>query len=228
MPSLRQTQGKIEQDSMNIVDDKVEIRHKRGDVRDDGKIFWGYIHKKECWLTTEKFDQYKLKEKESAKNNYLKNIDARKANFKEWYKANTEKNRQNGLKWLEANPEKRKETYKKYYINNKEKVKLCNKSWREKNKNKALVIYRTNGALRRARFKSECNLTKIQKKIIDCFYQQAQRLEKRFGIKFHVDHIIPLAKGGKHIPTNLQVLPASLNFTKHSRDIYLWSEYQNN
>ena len=60
---------------MIIVDDKVEVRHKRGDVREDGKIFWGYVHKKEYWLTQEKFLQYKNKEKETAQKNYIKNIE---------------------------------------------------------------------------------------------------------------------------------------------------------
>lgn len=34
------------------------------------------------------------------------------------------------------------------------------------------------------------------------------------GDKFHVDHIVPLAKGGKHCADNLQVIPAICNLRK--------------
>ena len=34
------------------------------------------------------------------------------------------------------------------------------------------------------------------------------------GEKFHVDHIIPIAKGGLHIAENLQVISAKDNLRK--------------
>jgi len=37
------------------------------------------------------------------------------------------------------------------------------------------------------------------------------------GEEYHVDHIIPLAKGGLHHPDNLQVLPADLNLKKGAK-----------
>lgn len=35
--------------------------------------------------------------------------------------------------------------------------------------------------------------------------------------KMHVDHIMPLSKGGKHVATNLQILPAGLNMRKGNK-----------
>lgn len=202
------------------------IKHKRGDVREDGMVYWGKIHKKPCWLTREKFQQYLSKEKESLKRNYEKKRSERLEKFKQYYIANKERHRELGKRWLNLNPEKRVAVYKKYYQNNKEKVNVANKKWRDNNQEKVKIIGKRIQAERREKLGSSKKLTKAQKRIIECFYEQAQRIQSRLGVKMHVDHIVPLAKGGAHIPTNLQVLPASINMRKHARDIFRWSEIQ--
>ena len=57
------------------------------------------------------------------------------------------------------------------------------------------------------------------KQIIDAFYKEAKRLEDLTGIKFHVDHIIPMQGklvSGLDVETNLQLLPAHENQAKHN------------
>lgn len=49
---------------------------------------------------------------------------------------------------------------------------------------------------------------------IKALYAEAMRLQELTGIQFHVDHIIPLCKGGKHIMENLQILTAHENLKK--------------
>ncbi len=37
------------------------------------------------------------------------------------------------------------------------------------------------------------------------------------GKRLHVDHIIPLSRGGQHVIGNLQILPAGINCRKHNK-----------
>lgn len=45
-------------------------------------------------------------------------------------------------------------------------------------------------------------------------YNLSQKISKLTGVQMHVDHIIPLALGGKHDVTNLQLLAGVLNVSK--------------
>jgi 5-methylcytosine-specific restriction endonuclease McrA len=45
-------------------------------------------------------------------------------------------------------------------------------------------------------------------------YNLSQKISKLTGVQMHVDHIVPLALGGKHNVTNLQLLAGILNVSK--------------
>lgn len=71
--------------------------------------------------------------------------------------------------------------------------------------------YRLNSAQTRVRRKkSIIEISKDEKKMIREFYEKCP-----YGN--HVDHIIPISKGGKHCLNNLQYLPAKENMKKGNR-----------
>lgn len=60
--------------------------------------------------------------------------------------------------------------------------------------------------------------------MIKAIYKKAAQLTFDTGIKYHVDHVIPLIHGlvcGLHAHTNLEVVPAMLN---HSKNNHRWPD----
>lgn len=89
------------------------------------------------------------------------------------------------------------------------------KSYRKDNPH----ITNANSARRRAYMKQALPAIQSEQdrlKILD-MYAQAKLLEQETGIKYHVDHIIPISKGGMHIPSNLQILTAVDNLKKGAK-----------
>jgi 5-methylcytosine-specific restriction endonuclease McrA len=61
------------------------------------------------------------------------------------------------------------------------------------------------------------DLTKEEKDAIILIYKEARRLTETTGVPHHVDHVKPLAVGGRHHPENLQILTAQENLEKGAR-----------
>ncbi len=132
--------------------------------------------------------------------------------------------------YRKANKEKyqkyHKEYHKKWYTNNKEEKQEQNRQWMEANKEKFQDYLKEDyhqrpevkekkrlaRALRRS--KSEVPLTPREKRWIESIYKRASIMTRLFGEPYEVDHIFPIATGGKRIPINLQVLPRRENRRK--------------
>ena len=64
---------------------------------------------------------------------------------------------------------------------------------------------------------SDVLLPKDERQQIRELCQQAVELSESTGVKHHVDHIIPVSKGGEHRLINLQIITADENLSKHNQ-----------
>ena len=60
-------------------------------------------------------------------------------------------------------------------------------------------------------------ITPAQMAQIRAIYQLRATLTRNTGVLYHVDHHIPLSKGGLHVPENLWVITADENLRKGAR-----------
>ena len=175
--------------------------------------------------------------------------EANKEKIKAYREANKKKAKVVRKEYAEANKEKIKASLKAYYEANKEKIKVRDKSYHEANKEKVLLVakayreankekirekirdwYKSNKAKayaycvkRRAlKMNQYEKLSADDKFVIEECYELSQLRTKRMGFVWHVDHIIPLSKGGLHKPTNLQVVPGTWNLQKNNNHQEKW------
>lgn len=121
------------------------------------------------------------------------------------------------------NPERHRESVKrstlKHYeaklrrnrehrYSNPEKVSIWKKTDRTRNKARILA----DNANRRAMIRGELSIEIVSIYCLRDFYR-----EMSLGEEFHVDHIVPLSRGGMHCADNLQVIPAIDNLRKGNK-----------
>lgn len=176
---------------------------------------------------------------------YDLNKDREKVKNNIWKKNNKKLINETNRLWVKNNPEKKALSDKKYRENNVEKIKLINKCYYSKNaealskrsrdyyeRNKSCIklkmkkyqennlgIFRAIKAKRRAAKmqRTPSWLSEFDLDYMKSIYIQAKELEKITGIKYHVDHIIPLQGkevSGLHVPWNLQIITAEENTRK--------------
>lgn len=120
---------------------------------------------------------------------------------------------------------------KQKYERNTEKYREANRVQRQRHKDRNLKYSREYRRSDKGRAKkAECqrlrdagirkqalSLTDEERQKIDSIYLEAKRIQNETGIVMHVDHIIPISKGGKHHPDNLQILSMVENISKGNR-----------
>jgi len=92
-------------------------------------------------------------------------------------------------------------TRKLWDDNHPDKIRAIKKAWRERNK----AIVQSWDAERRA-LKRNARTATADKKKLEAFYILAEQMTDHIGLKYTVDHIKPLIKGGLHHHDNLQVI----------------------
>lgn len=107
------------------------------------------------------------------------------------------------IKWQRENPEKYNAKQRKWCKNNLDKF---NAKWHRRNAAK--------------KNRTPKWLTKHHYKLMEMYSTQAKYLSEVTGMKWTVDHIIPLQGknvSGLHVPWNLRVIPASENYSKGNK-----------
>ena len=170
---------------------------KRGDAHPTIKGFFYryYSEGSELWYSKEANEKQRLR-----------------TNKLEREKPKTEKqrakNREQARKW------RRTEKGKAY-------TKAATKAYLKSEKGKLAMAVVMNKR-RAAKKKALEELTEREEGLIKQIYAYRIRLQNKLGIPFHVDHIVPLSKGGLHHPMNLQVVPAVWNVRKNNRNTERW------
>lgn len=163
---------------------------------------------KQCSIKTG-CSQYKLltefNKQKSTKDGYATICkECNKLRYEKWKNSQTKENYN----------KRQQESTKVWYIKNREKDLKYQKQWRIRNKDKC---YSNNALYRQRKYSNYETLSSKDKYLIECVYAFARFKTLHTGVQQHVDHIIPISKGGKHHPSNLQIITALENFKKKDK-----------
>lgn len=117
------------------------------------------------------------------------------------------------------NLEKQKERKLKNYHRNKDKY-IKKKKESDKILYESKKVYYTYNSIKRYAKKIKATPKWANHSKIKTLYEKAKWLESLTGLKYHVDHIVPLQGKnvcGLHCWNNLQILEASLNLSKRNK-----------
>jgi 5-methylcytosine-specific restriction endonuclease McrA len=165
---------------------------------------------------------------------YARNVDGQRKRVSAWKKANREAVRLAARKryatredvrrkkaagrdrWRALNKQRAREinraSSKRQRINNADGLRAAYKKWRLAN----LPKLAAKQAKRRQRIRT-VSLSSNDKREISSIYAKCAALSASSGVQHHVDHIVPLARGGRHHPSNLQIITATENQRKGAR-----------
>lgn len=137
-----------------------------------------------------------------------------------WNKNNLDSAHAAQKKWRDANPEKVAEKRKRYRAAHPEKQAEQNRIWKEKNPESYLANKQKYRA-RKVNANHGCVNGERIKEIIEF---QNSSCSYCGSVYEHIDHIIPLSRGGLHCISNLTLACAKCNMSKSSKLVDEWSD----
>ena len=118
--------------------------------------------------------------------------------------------------WCKTCDNKRR---KKYHEDNRDKKLEYMRNYRRSNHGK-VKTYLNIQKRRAIKLKASVPLTENEQLALQILIEEALLL----GDGWHLDHIVPLSKGGLHHPDNLQIVRASYNLSKNNK-IWQYRKY---
>lgn len=142
------------------------------------------------------------------------------------YNANHDKRRAYSNAWQLANNEKVKQYSKKYYENNKDKCRKSTEIWKNNHIERRREIKRLAQNRRWARYHRASGVyteTDINK-LFEAQRKKCAICKTSIINKYHIDHVVPLSKGGSNDKDNLQLLCPLCNIRKGAKDPILFMQ----
>ncbi|WNL50864.1 HNH endonuclease [Xanthomonas phage Murka] len=142
-------------------------------------------------------------------------VDCMRASSDKWKAADPEGQRSYASAYLAANPNRKRDSTAAWRAANPQRNRDRGIAWRAANQQK-VAAYASN---RRAAKLSAmpADFGEFDRFVMEEAAAACKRRESLHGEPFHVDHMIPLAKGGLHAWHNIQVIPARLNLSKKDK-----------
>ena len=149
----------------------------------------------------------------------VKNKDRITAYYKNYHEENKEYLNAASRKYYSENKEYFSDWSKEYRAEHGERLNAYDREWYKNNPENSNARSAKRRAAKLQRTPAYTETCPWQKFWLKEHYRTAKVLEEMTGVKYHVDHIIPLQGelvSGLHIAENLQVITAAENLSKHN------------
>jgi 5-methylcytosine-specific restriction endonuclease McrA len=141
-----------------------------------------------------------------------KNPEITRERCRKWFAANPEYSRE----YHEANAAQRRASGLVWRLENKDKISEKDRKWRTENPDKHAAKERNRRS--RKRLAEGLHTADDVKGLHDQQKGKCACCGVKLGNRYHVDHIVPLFRGGTNWPNNLQLLCAPCNLSKGAKD----------
>lgn len=151
-----------------------------------------------------------------------RDVASARARAQRWAAENPEAYRTNQAAWREANREKVAAYQQVYYQRRREELKTRTQEWKAANPEQA----RAHRAARNAKTRGAENdvSSDIVSRLLVAQRSKCANCACKLGeTGYHLDHITPISKGGKHADANLELLCPSCNLSKFNKDPLDWA-----
>lgn len=147
---------------------------------------------------------------------------------KSWHK-NSKNWKEKRREWEMKNKDHLNAWHREWYMKNPEKVKMWAKRkyerMRQENLEKMKLMWKEQGAFRRLKG------TQSYKKVPLQYLQELKEATKNCPyceneiIEYHLDHMVPLTRGGEHVKENLTFCCKKCNLSKNNKTVPEFMEY---